>query len=30
MPKSRIRGKIRKRNLRAQRRDKKERKFMYG
>jgi len=30
MPKTRIRGKIRKRNARAKRRDRKERKFMYG
>ncbi len=30
MPKSRIRGKIRKRNPRAKRRDRKEKKFMYG
>lgn len=30
MPKGRVRRKIRKRNLRAQRRDRKERKFMFG
>jgi len=30
MPKAKVRRKIRMRSLRAKRRDKKERKFMYG